>query len=97
MKRLTQTALKGDFLGLIPYYMGIATTNPESTGRFMSSLPHTPTPSSPDARLTQLINWIATLGLVDAASARQASTDASFRRYYRLDVLPARRADSAPP
>ena len=58
----------------------------------MSSLPHTPTPSSPDARLTQLTDWIATLGLVDAASARPASTDASFRRYYRLDVLPEMRA-----
>ena len=57
----------------------------------MSSLPHSPPPSSTDARLTQLTSWIATLGLVDAASARPASTDASFRRYYRLDVLPALR------
>ncbi len=60
----------------------------------MSSLPSTPvsttTPdSSADVRLAQLDSWLASLDLVDAASRRPASTDASFRRYFRLDVLPA--------
>jgi aminoglycoside/choline kinase family phosphotransferase len=45
--------------------------------------------SAPDARLAELTSWLATLGLVDAASRRAASSDASFRRYFRLDVLPA--------
>jgi aminoglycoside/choline kinase family phosphotransferase len=60
----------------------------------MSSLPSTPvsttpTESSADLRLAQLDTWLASLSLVDAASRRPASTDASFRRYFRLDVLPA--------
>lgn len=63
----------------------------------MSSLPSTPvsTPvpdSSADLRLSQLDAWLASLNLVDVASRRAASTDASFRRYFRLDVLPALRA-----
>lgn len=53
----------------------------------MSSLPSTPA-STPDVRLAQLDTWLASLNLVDAASRRPASTDASFRRYFRLDVLP---------
>jgi aminoglycoside/choline kinase family phosphotransferase len=50
---------------------------------------HTPAPTSPDARLARLTSWLDTLGLVQVDSARPASTDASFRRYFRLDVLAA--------
>ncbi|WP_323139841.1 aminoglycoside phosphotransferase family protein [Massilia phyllosphaerae] len=58
----------------------------------MSSLPST-SPSTPDkdARLAQLTAWLGTLDLVDTGSLRPASSDASFRRYYRLDVVPALR------
>lgn len=45
-----------------------------------------------DARLLQLKTWLQGLGMVDAASARPASADASFRRYFRVDVLPAAQA-----
>lgn len=48
--------------------------------------------SSPDLRLEQLVDWLSTLGLVQAGSQRPASADASFRRYFRLDVLPELRA-----
>jgi hypothetical protein len=63
----------------------------------MSSLPSSPVsnpaPSaSPDLRLSQLDSWLSGLNLVDTASRRPASTDASFRRYFRLDVLPDLRA-----
>jgi aminoglycoside/choline kinase family phosphotransferase len=63
----------------------------------MSSLPSTPastsTQESPlDARLSQLDSWLASLNLVDTASRRPASADASFRRYFRFDVLPDLRA-----
>jgi aminoglycoside/choline kinase family phosphotransferase len=51
--------------------------------------PPSPAPTSPDARLVQLAAWLDTLGLVQADSRRPASSDASFRRYFRLDVLPA--------
>jgi aminoglycoside/choline kinase family phosphotransferase len=47
-----------------------------------------PAPTSADTRLAQLTSWLDTLGLVDVASRRPASTDASFRRYFRLDVQP---------
>jgi aminoglycoside/choline kinase family phosphotransferase len=57
----------------------------------MSSLPSTPA-STPDVRLSQLDTWLATLNLVEPSSRRPASTDASFRRYFRLDVLPDLRA-----
>lgn len=58
----------------------------------MSSLPST-SPSTPDkdARLAKLTAWLGTLDLVDTGSLRPASSDASFRRYYRLDVVPALR------
>jgi aminoglycoside/choline kinase family phosphotransferase len=36
-----------------------------------------------------LTSWLDTLGLVQVDSRRPASSDASFRRYFRLDVLPA--------
>ncbi|MGZ5202843.1 MAG: aminoglycoside phosphotransferase family protein, partial [Telluria sp.] len=58
----------------------------------MSSLSqNTSTSADKDARLAQLTEWLATLNLVDAGSRRPASSDASFRRYFRLDVLPALR------
>ena len=40
-----------------------------------------------DARFAQLTEWLAATGLVDAGSGRPASTDASFRRYFRYDVV----------
>ncbi|GAB3441140.1 phosphotransferase [Massilia solisilvae] len=54
----------------------------------MSSLSqNSPTSAEKDARLALLTEWLAGLGLVDAGSRRPASSDASFRRYFRLDVL----------
>ncbi len=41
-----------------------------------------------DARLVQLKAWLEGLNLVQVASSRPASVDASFRRYFRVDVLP---------
>ncbi|HZX27648.1 MAG TPA: phosphotransferase [Telluria sp.] len=49
-------------------------------------------PGTPDLRLEQLASWLGTLGLVQVDSKRPASADASFRRYFRLDVLPELRA-----
>jgi aminoglycoside/choline kinase family phosphotransferase len=57
----------------------------------MSSLPSTPV-STPDIRLAQLDAWLAPLNLVETGSRRPASADASFRRYFRYDVLPALRS-----
>ena len=57
----------------------------------MSSLPSTPA-STPDVRLSQLDTWLASVNLVDVGSRRPASSDASFRRYFRFDVLPDLRA-----
>ena len=45
------------------------------------------TDAVPDTRLSQLNAWLATTGLVDVASGRRASVDASFRRYFRYDVV----------
>ena len=39
-----------------------------------------------------MTEWLGTLDLVEAGSRRPASSDASFRRYFRLDVVPALRA-----
>src|SRR5476649_2649386 len=47
---------------------------------------------SDDQRLVQLHAWLTGLDLVDVASARPASADASFRRYFRVDVAAAHRA-----
>jgi len=60
-----------------------------------SSSQHVP-PSIPDsvdkdARLARLTEWLGSLDLVETASLRPASSDASFRRYFRLDVAPALR------
>ena len=56
----------------------------------MSSLPHTsPSDTDKDARLARLTAWLGTLDLVEVASLRPASSDASFRRYFRFDVVPA--------
>jgi aminoglycoside/choline kinase family phosphotransferase len=57
-----------------------------------SMLSNTPVSTASDARLTQLSAWLEALGLVQVESRRPASSDASFRRYFRLDVLPALRA-----
>jgi aminoglycoside/choline kinase family phosphotransferase len=58
----------------------------------MSSLSqHSPTAFDKDARLAGLTAWLDSLGLVDVGSLRPASSDASFRRYFRLDVVPALR------
>jgi aminoglycoside/choline kinase family phosphotransferase len=57
------------------------------------SLMSSNSPATPsDARLEQLTAWLAGLNLVEVASRRPASSDASFRRYFRLDVVPALRA-----
>ncbi len=53
---------------------------------------NSPTSAEQDARLAQLTEWLAGLALVDVGSRRPASSDASFRRYFRLDVAPALRA-----
>jgi aminoglycoside/choline kinase family phosphotransferase len=58
----------------------------------MSSISSIPPTSTPEQRLSQLTAWLGTLGLVELASLRPASADASFRRYFRLDVVPALRA-----
>ena len=58
----------------------------------MSSISTNPPAATPEQRLTQLTAWLDTLGLVEVGSARPASADASFRRYFRLDVVPALRA-----
>ena len=56
----------------------------------MSSMSSTiSAPTAPDTRLAQLTAWLDTLGLVEVDSRRPASSDASFRRYFRLDVLAA--------
>ncbi|XYJ10924.1 aminoglycoside phosphotransferase family protein [Telluria sp. B2] len=58
----------------------------------MSSLyQNTPTSAEQDARLALLTEWLGSLDLVEVASSRPASSDASFRRYFRLDVVPALR------
>ncbi|MEJ7805854.1 MAG: phosphotransferase [Telluria sp.] len=57
----------------------------------MSSISTIPPSATPEQRLEQLTAWLATLGLVEVASRRPASADASFRRYFRLDVVPALR------
>jgi aminoglycoside/choline kinase family phosphotransferase len=48
--------------------------------------------ATPDQRLAALTAWLATLDLVQVETRRPASADASFRRYFRLDVAPALRA-----
>jgi aminoglycoside/choline kinase family phosphotransferase len=59
----------------------------------MSSLSqNSSTSAEQDTRLAQLNDWLATLDLVEVGSRRPASSDASFRRYFRLDVVPALRA-----
>jgi hypothetical protein len=59
----------------------------------MSSLyQNSPTSAEQDARLALLTEWLSSLDLVEVASRRPASSDASFRRYFRLDVAPALRS-----
>ena len=58
----------------------------------MPSMSSQPPVSKPDARLLLLTAWLAPLELVQIDSLRAASADASFRRYFRVDVLPAERA-----
>ena len=59
----------------------------------MSPMPNLPLATTAemavDARLTCLQAWLAGLNLVQADSVRPASADASFRRYFRVDVLSA--------
>jgi aminoglycoside/choline kinase family phosphotransferase len=58
----------------------------------MSSLSqNTSTTAEQDARLARLTDWLAPLQLVEVGSRRPASSDASFRRYFRYDVVPALR------
>lgn len=58
----------------------------------MSSITTNSVPATPDERLSRLTSWLATLGLVQTETRRPASSDASFRRYFRLDVVPELRA-----
>lgn len=58
----------------------------------MSSLSTNSPALKPDARLEQLAAWLGTLNLVQVETQRPASSDASFRRYFRLDVVPELRA-----
>ena len=58
----------------------------------MSSMSTNSPSATPEQRLSQLTDWLATLNLVQIESRRPASADASFRRYFRFDVLPALRA-----
>jgi len=58
----------------------------------MSSISSNSPTATPEQRLSQLTAWLATLGLVQVGSRRPASADASFRRYFRLDVVPELRA-----
>ena len=55
------------------------------------SLPsHPATPAvAADLRLPLLLDWLAPLALVLPETLRPASADASFRRYFRVDVAPA--------
>ncbi|VXC41536.1 aminoglycoside phosphotransferase family protein [Massilia sp. 9I] len=46
------------------------------------------TSADKDARLQALTEWLVSTGLVDVESGRPASSDASFRRYFRYDVVP---------
>jgi len=72
--------------------MGITSTNRIHQG-VMSSLSQTPPTSlDQDARLARLTEWLGTLDLVEAGTRRPASSDASFRRYFRFDVVPKLRA-----
>ena len=58
----------------------------------MSSLyQNSPTCAEQDARLAQLTDWLGTTGLVELATRRPASSDASFRRYFRFDVAADKR------
>ena len=56
----------------------------------MTSSVSTPNdPAVPDARLSELTAWLATLAPVyrlEITTLRPASADASFRRYFRLDA-----------
>ena len=45
-----------------------------------------------DPRLALVIEWLQGTGIVAVDSARPASEDASFRRYFRVDVLPEHQA-----
>jgi len=54
-----------------------------------SSYQNSATSTNVDARLALLNEWLASTGLVDVGSGRPASIDASFRRYFRYDVVPA--------
>ncbi|HEY0490646.1 MAG TPA: phosphotransferase [Telluria sp.] len=51
---------------------------------------HTPA-HKPDTRLEQLEAWLGALNIVQVETRRAASSDASFRRYFRFDVAPALR------
>src|SRR5437868_698563 len=71
--------------------MRIVSINRISQAVFMSLLSNSHSGSA-DVRLVQLQEWLHSTGLVQADSARPASADASFRRYFRIDVLPEHQA-----
>jgi N-acetylmuramate 1-kinase len=81
MARAGSAIPTGDFLSLIPYYMGSLIYNC-SFSPFMSPA------TSPDSRLVDLKQWLANLPspALQPDSIRPASSDASFRRYFRVDA-----------
>jgi N-acetylmuramate 1-kinase len=68
----------------------------QPTPSLQNSQSHGAAPAG-DARLLRLKTWLRGLNVVDVDSARPASSDASFRRYFRLDVLAAAQGQYAPP
>ena len=58
---------------------------------YQNSATSTNVARDPDQRLACLNEWLASTGLVEVATGRPASVDASFRRYFRYDVVPAMR------
>jgi aminoglycoside/choline kinase family phosphotransferase len=58
----------------------------------MSSMSTNSQSATPEQRLSALTDWLATLNIVQTDTRRPASSDASFRRYFRLDVVPELRA-----
>ena len=70
--------------------MSLLPNLPPDTSVASASAPTTPAQADP--RLELLLPWLSSLNLVQTGSARPASADASFRRYFRVDVLPEHQA-----
>jgi hypothetical protein len=81
-----QNASDWRLTGVVAYYMGSIPFKTHSSGCFMQL--HTDSGTSSDARLSALQSWLNTILsprlLLD--SLRSASSDASFRRYFRVNA-----------